>query len=276
VKAWQRQIREKRANEALDADMFGNWWDEIDLSLKNSIIEEISFDQAKNIIEKYEWLGTMGTTEISYGLICGGAIVGVACFGRTAGTNASSSVFGQDRDVGVMTLCRGACVHFAHEHSASHLISAACQNIADKGIAKALLAYSDPEAGEIGTVYQACNWIYTGMTSPTEKFRTPAGDVKDARLVSAYTRDRRGGVMKYKRSRAEQKIIMINSGHTFFKGHSKHRYIGVYGGTPSEKRGLLKKVKYGSHPYPKRIRVQEGTSGDQPEGLGQFQQSAPN
>jgi hypothetical protein len=92
------------------------------------------------------------------------------------------------------------------------------------------IAYSDTAAGEIGTVYQASNWLYCGTTSPTDKFRTPDGKVHDARQIHCLTRDRTGGTMKYKRSRAEQKQILTEVGCEFFKdGGRKHRYVGIYG-----------------------------------------------
>jgi hypothetical protein len=34
------------------------------------------------------------------------------------------------------------------------------------------VAYSDPAANEVGTVYQASNWLYCGMTRPKKRFRT--------------------------------------------------------------------------------------------------------
>jgi hypothetical protein len=32
---------------------------------------------------------------------------------------------------------------------------------------KFVLAYSDPAAGHVGTIYQATNWLYTGLSSAT-------------------------------------------------------------------------------------------------------------
>ena len=274
-KAWQRKIREQRAAEDLDADMFGRWWDSIDTSLSNATIRPISYSVANEVISKYEWLGNMGTTEESFGLECDGVVVGVVCFGRTAGSNAAASVFGNDMADKVMTLCRGACVHYAHPHSASYLISGACRMLAEEDTAFGFLAYSDTQAGEIGTVYQACGWNYTGMTNPTEKFMTPDGVEKDARLVSAYTRDRRNGELRYKRTRKEQKQIMIDGGYKFFRGESKHRYVGVYGKTKSHTRKLNKQLLYQTFDYPKRVKFQEGNAENHSEGSVQFRQLAP-
>jgi hypothetical protein len=225
---------------------------------KKAFVREITFAEARNLILTNEWLGNMGTTEFSFGLYFGEHLAGVACFGRTAGTQVATSICGSEHAQRVATLCRGACVHWAHPHSASFLINAACREMTKKGY-NIFVAYSDPEAGEIGTVYQASNWLYCGTTNPTEKFRTPSGEVKDARLVSAYSRDRTGGTLKYKRTRAEQKQILTEEGCEFFKdGGRKHRYVGIYGDRRI-KRVLRRALRWEVLPYPKREQVSDVT-----------------
>jgi len=131
------------------------------------------------------------------------------------------------------------------------------------------VAYSDPAANEIGTVYQASNWSYCGTTNATEHFRTPDGKLHDARQVHCLTRDRTGGTMKYKRTRAEQMELLIKQGCEFFKdGGRKHRYVGIYGDRRT-KRILRRALRWEVVPYPKRqqgseITVEVGT----PAGFG--------
>jgi hypothetical protein len=219
----------------------------------SAVVREISYAEARNVILANEWLGNLGTTEFSYGLFFGAHLAGVCCFGRTAGTQVSRSICGSEHSDKVATLCRGACVHWAHPHSASFLISEACRQMSTKGF-HVFVAYSDPEAGEIGTIYQASNWLYCGMTIPTEKFRTRAGKIHDARQVHCMTRDRTGGTMKYTRTRAEQKELLIEEGCEFFDGTPKHRYVGIYGDRRI-KRILRNAIRWKVLPYPKRQQV---------------------
>jgi len=259
MKSHQKTIRESKHGIETDG-LFGNsLWEHSDRSIDKAEIREVSFDAAKVIIHDYEWLGNMGTTEYAFGIFWNNIMAGAVCFGRTAGTSVYSSVCGEQYKLHAITLCRGACVHWAHEHSASKLIATACRMMLGHGY-NIFIAYSDPQAGEVGTVYQASNWIYCGMTSATEKFKTPNGKVKDARLVSAYTRDRRGGTLKYKRTRSEQKRRMIEQGCVFFKGTPKHRYVLILGETKKIKREIMKALKWPVQPYPKRAaEVSEAT-----------------
>jgi hypothetical protein len=220
---------------------------------KNAVVREISYEEAKNLILANEWLGNMGTTEFSFGLYFGKHLAGVACFGRTAGTNVAASVCGAEHAHRVATLCRGCSCWWAHPHSASFLISEACRQMTAKGF-HIFVAYSDPAANEVGTVYQASNWLYCGPTNSTEQFRTPDGKVRDARQVHCLTRDRTGGTMRYKRTRAEQKEMLLKQGCEFFDGTAKHRYIGLYGDRRI-KRTLRRALRLEVLPYPKRPQV---------------------
>jgi hypothetical protein len=57
--AWQKQIREKRRQENSDADLLGNWWQDINVDIKKAEVKEVSYKMAEKIIEDYEWLGCM-------------------------------------------------------------------------------------------------------------------------------------------------------------------------------------------------------------------------
>ena len=89
------------------------------------------------------------------------------------------------------------------------------------------------------------------MTNPTEQYRTPDGKVHDSRQVSGLARDRTGGVLKFKRTRAEQKAILIEQGCEFYEGTPKHRYVGIFGDR-RQKRILRAALRWPVLPYPKR------------------------
>ena len=61
--------------------LFPNEIDNINKDIKNSEIKEIDYQTAKKIILKYEWLGTMGTTQYHYGIYYDGLCAGVVCYG---------------------------------------------------------------------------------------------------------------------------------------------------------------------------------------------------
>jgi hypothetical protein len=289
MKAWQRKIREKEARKD-PRPVVG---------IENAVVVEIAYEKAKEIILKFEWLKTMGSSERCVGLILDGELAGVCCFGKTGGTETAKSVCGEEWAQHVVTLCRGACVHWAHRHSASHLISTACKLMANSGRATRsgevfppayiFVAYSDSDAGEIGTVYQACNWLYCGKTSGTTMYRDATGKLRDSKLIHSATRSRRGrsagpdetgrrflvrdGKKYYTgdtlpdgtvvrgnklypyiplSTRAERKEQLIEQEAAFERGKPKHRYVGVYAPNRRIKRAILQALRWQTFPYPKR------------------------
>lgn len=265
-KAFQRVIRERMAEQpdpllsekmALAADF------------KNATVREISLAEARNLVVAQEWLGNLpGGTEHAFGLFFGNYLAGCVCFGSTAGTKVKASVCGSEHAGKVTTLTRGCTLPFAdpirrsadgrtHTGSAaSFLISAACREMTKKGY-NVFVAYADPKANELGVVYQSVGWQFCAFTNPTEKFRRPDGKVYDARNVHLLTRDRRFGKLRYKRSRAEQKQLLISEGCEFFKDDQrKLRYVGFYGDRRT-KRILRAALRWEVLPYQKRAQSPE-------------------
>jgi hypothetical protein len=278
-KAHQRKIRESHA--ALPDPLLTEKQD-LASSLSNATVTEIDYKTAKGVIKQYEWLGNMGTTDFSFGLYFGEHLAGVVCFGRTAGTKSAESVCGPEYAHMVKTLCRGACVHWAHPHSASFLISRACRLMSEKGF-HIFVAYSDAEAGEVGTVYQATNWmhceptkqgssqfIWTGKKG--EGFKD--GKLRDERCIQHATRVRRQvgqslAAYEIKCTRRQLREQMVEEGFLFFKSTPKRRYVTFCGDKRLERK-LRQALRWKVLPYPKRVETVCGRSvqGEHPDTIG--------
>jgi hypothetical protein len=248
MKAHQRVVRELRANLP-DPLLKEKRKQAKDFS--RARVEQISYDVAKNVILRNEYLGSMGSASHCFGLYFGEYLASVVCFGSTAGTKVAASVCGPEHAGKVTVLVRGATEHWAHEHSASYLIPRACDLMAAKG-KPIIVAYSDPAGGEVGTIYSAVNFVYTGLTGGTEVFITPDGKRHNTRQIHGLTRDRRNGGLRYVRSRAEQKQLLIKQGCKFEKVSGKHRYVH-FAGDRRARKSLRKALKWKVvQQYPKR------------------------
>jgi hypothetical protein len=266
-KAHQRLIRERHATEhdPLLAEKLA-----LATTMKNARVREIPKSEAKKIILKYEWLGNMGTTDYAFGLYFGEHLAGAVCFGRTGGTNTAASVAGAEHAHLVKVLNRGACVHWAHPNSASFLIAHACRLLTDKGF-HIFVAYSDAEAGEIGTVYQASNWLYAGTTNSASSSFIWAGksikkDTKWGTFKDGKQHDERNiqnitrSGYRLKMSRKNMRRAMVTEGFIFLKSQPKGRYVGLYG-SKAMVDTLRDSLQWPILPYPKRRQHWEGASG---------------
>lgn len=149
------------------------------VKIERAVLQQVSFQQAKSIILQYEYLGTMPSGfRCAYGIFWQGYCGGVVVCGSPNPMQIANSVFGGKWQDQVMQIHRGACVWWAHQHSASRLIGYTMRELSKENKWRIAIAFADPNAGEIGTVYQATNWLYCGWTAKRPDYVDAAGKRK--------------------------------------------------------------------------------------------------
>ena len=265
MKAHQRIIREQKSKEK-PLLLFSDQPDEVDI--KQATIRSVSYETAKKIILEYEWLGTMGTTQRHFGIYFDGHCGGVVCYGYFQAMEGYRKFVGEEfAEMGIQ-LSRGACFHWAHEHSASKLISGSLAILRREGY-KYAVAFSDPEAGEIGTVYQATNWHYTGF-GKTKHYNIIYHDGRT--FMNDRDFNKKYGFKNLSNFMDEHQELRLKT------IEPKARYIKLLG-NKSENKKMARVLTPRIHPYPKRNAVQdsrENRSDTIGESLGQYQSTALN
>ena len=267
--AYQYKIRLQKSQEKEEI-LFPIDYTKLNLNLNKAKIKAVTIETAKAIILKYEWLGTMSNTTHHYGIFFDDICGGVVCYGNSCTANFNvPKEFGLDTNE-LFILARGACCHWTPIGSASKLISKSLL-LLKKEIpsVKVILAYSDIEAGEIGTVYQATNWYYIGKSDHiTYNFYHPQTKRRfDERMLH----ELKG---QFRCSRGEMAEILKKYGYIKIPKPIKHKYIYILA-THKEKKQILKKVTV--YPYPKRNAMEgsrENCVSSTNEGLGRFQDTA--
>ena len=126
-------------------------------------------DEIKKFIQTHEWLGNLPnrpTHRFVARLRNNNALGGVVIM---AIPNAFSHVVGKENKFKERLISRGACISWAPKNLGSWLIMSAIKHMVKHTEFRVFSAYSDPEAKELGTIYQACNFIYLGQKSGTAK-----------------------------------------------------------------------------------------------------------
>ena len=242
MKAYQRIIREQEEkNEKGQLSLIKTKPDRVDI--KKAIVKEVSYNTAKKIILKYEWLGTMVGTSKHYGIFFDGYLGGVVCYGHPTARMGYGGYVGDKYASFGIQLSRGACVYWAHEHSASKLIGASLKILKNEGY-KYAVAFSDPAAGEVGTVYQATNWYYTGIERERRRFQIVYKHTGKLYLSERHFHKKHG----YKNL---ESFLSENPGLIFVKGHEKAKYIKLIG-SKTENKEMMKTLRGRIKPYPKR------------------------
>lgn len=163
---WQYDIRLKNlADDMAVADITPDQANDLRVSDFEFQFEEKSqcFQEVKAFIERHEWLGRVSLypthifTARYKGILAGVVIMDMP--------SVFSKLLGEDTKTMERLISRGACVSWSPKNLASSLIMFGIKWMVKNTQYRLFVAYSDAEAKELGTIYQACNFYYLGKRS---------------------------------------------------------------------------------------------------------------
>ncbi len=111
---------------------------------------------------------------------------------------------------------------------------------------KILISFADPSQGHVGYIYQATNWLYTGLTLQAGNaiYMVDGVKIHPRTLLKKYNTTSKKEALEYlKRDNPSSEIVKV-------KNSRKHRYI-MFIGNKKENRDMRKNLKYELLPYPK-------------------------
>lgn len=160
---WQKVLRDITLDEDIKSGL------PLNLEVKDFTFQNESLSKEHiEFIEKYEWLGVIGVgiTHV-FTSRWNGHLSGVIMMGSP-----NQAHFG-DQEVLIQ---RGAVSGWSPKNLNSSLLMFSCRWMIQNTNKRIFTAYSDPEAGEIGTIYQACNFDFLGYEFGAKTlFKLPSG-----------------------------------------------------------------------------------------------------
>ena len=240
--AWQYLVRERYSQE----EQFNPYWEEYELQVDKSVVREISYTEAKSVIEKYEWLGCMPVcVRNCYGLFFphktghGWLLGGVTVFSQEYTEN--MGVWDKYGYTGkIILLARGVNLHFCPKNANSHLIMESIKMLPPQY--EVVTCTIDNLAGEVGTIYQACNFCYVGSM---RKNKTRTGCLIDGKLYGSRALRQKYG------TQVKDKILEIRPDAQFIEQKAKDRYF-YFRGDKKTRRQNKAAIQDLIKPYPKR------------------------
>lgn len=196
----------------------------------------IPFREAAKFYSLYEHLGNPGLGVYHWAAFYDGKIVAAVSFG-TAGFSSSRSMLGKiasAHGLRIFQLTRGGTLPSAPRGVPSWTVSQGLRAIRKLKGECLIAAYSDPTVGEIGTIYQACNFFYLGMTNP----KNQSVYVIHGKKMSAWVVRRTYG------TRCLQALREIDPRVKKIPLKPKYRYV-----IPSACRQLKRRVSEALQPY---------------------------
>lgn len=203
------------------------YWENLDFDLKNVIIKPVSLSYAKEIIEEYEYLGCIAAVNwFQYGIffkdnedgeeICGGVVIYGQEYVENRGVWDKYGYTGK-----IILLNRGVCLHWTPKNTNSKLIMESMKQLPKKY--EIITCTIDPDAGEIGTIYQACNFHYVGAMRKNKK-RTNF-IINGKKYGSRSVRQTYGTMAKDRLPALVKAKLGDDATLEFVEVHAKHRYF---------------------------------------------------
>ena len=174
----------------------------------------------------------------SFGLFYGGELVGVCTYGTPASATLKRGICGDELKDSVIELNR-LCLRDNKKNEASFLVSASLR-LLPKG--KIVVSFADTEQGHKGTVYQAANFIYCGLSAKRTDWKVKGLEHLHGQTIA----DEFRGV----KNRAQ--AMRDKYGDDFYlKPRSrKHRYVFAVGSKTFKKK-VISALRYEITEYPK-------------------------
>jgi hypothetical protein len=192
--------------------------------------------------ETYDWLlnkhyaKRIPPITYSFGLFKNKILIGVCTYGNALLNCTTEAICGVEYKKLVYELNR-LCVYNDDKNCLSYFVS---QTIKLLPKPKILISFADILQNHNGYIYQATNWIYTGITEQTGGYVY----LFDGKYEHPRATLSRLGTRNHK------EIIKKHKNIKYKKLGRKHRYI-YFTGNKTQKKNMLKNLKYNIQPYPK-------------------------
>ena len=169
----------------------------------------------------------------AFGLYVDGVLKGVVTYGIPASPALCMGICGKEYSDKVLELNR-LCLMENNKNESSFLVSHSIQLLPKPTI---VVSYADTSQGHVGYVYQATNFLYTGLSANRVDWTIKGMEHKHSKTISD------GMTLE---------SIKEKYGDDFYytERSRKHRYI-FFHGSKSDKKAMRKLLKYNIEPYPK-------------------------
>lgn len=173
----------------------------------------------------------------AYGLFDADELIGVVTYGTPPSSTLRVGLAGAEYKEKVLELNR-LCLKYNRKNEASRLVGASLRMLPESIV----VSYADTEQGHKGYVYQACNFLYCGLSAKRTDWKVKGKEHLHGQTIA----DEFRGVPN------RAKAMREKYGDDFYLAPRprKHRYVYIVG-SKTFKRKVMNALKYKVEKYPK-------------------------
>lgn len=201
------------------------------------MIERINPRSSYPLLIDVHYAGRIPSISTAFGLFDGDTLEGVCTFGTPLSTTLQKGICGAEYASSVVELNR-LCLRNNIKNQASFFVAACLKMIGDKIV----VSYADTSKGHVGTVYQACNFLYTGLSAKFVDWALK-GDKRHQASIGDEFRGKKGRLALLREKYGDDLYQIERS--------RKHRYIYI-AGSRKFKKSAKAAMKYKIQAYPKQ------------------------
>lgn len=206
-------------------------------------IKRVSYETAMNIVVNHHYLRRVAPCSFAFGLFekdgndrtlfVTDRLVGVVCYGTPSSAPLRMGIAGIEEKDNVIELTRLWIEDTTPKNAESFLIGNTLR-LVNKQI---IVSFAEISAGHVGTVYQATNFIYTGLSAKRTNYTIEGCNLHGQTIGDRYT----GNELRQ----------LFGDKFSLTDRPRKHRYI-YFNCSKTRKKQLLSKLKYRIENYPKQ------------------------
>lgn len=197
------------------------------MSIKSNYkIESIPKSQTYDWLLNKHYAKRIPSISYAFGLYKNKVLRGVCTFGSPPSNALCIGVCGKDYSSSVIELNRLCVDEMSEKNITSYFLSSCLKRLPTELI---IVSYADTSMNHHGYIYQATNWIYTGLSAKRTERYDPDNPNKHSKTVTE--------TMNYFDLAIRERP-------------QKHRYI-YFNGSKSFKKKMNRLLNYNIHPYPK-------------------------
>jgi len=210
------------------------------VALQDWFVEPVDNKVAQSIVIQNHYLHRAAPCSKAFGLFSpDNQLYGVVMYGTPSSAPLRSGVAGPDHANNVIELTRLWVSDDAPRNGESFLIGRSIKHCGKELV----VSFADTAEKHLGIVYQATNWLYTGLSAKRTDWTVKGIDKHGHTWADKYT--------------AEQMREKFGADFTLTPRSRKHRYLFV-NASGSRKKFLLSQLRYPILDYPKADRIEAG------------------
>jgi hypothetical protein len=201
--------------------------------LKNWEVKQIDNATAQQVVVIHHYLHRKAPCSQAFGLFDdAGELRGVVMYGTPSSSSLRAGIAGKDQASNVVELTRLWIDDSTPKNSESYLIGNSIKHCAKEIV----VSFADTSQNHLGIVYQATNWIYTGLSAKRTDWQVQGIDKHGHTWADKYT--------------AVEMRELFGDKFTLVPRSRKHRYIYL-NAKGKRRKELMALLKYEQQPYPK-------------------------